>query len=115
MKQLESSKTANLGATSKYSATIVLDLTAHVFSKNKECAGINYRKWPGILKFIPNPNPKSLTLSLGLGLRVRFRVKVSCFAVLQRFRCLAAVSLFSSTHWVRIRIISIENKEDFYA
>ena len=111
MKQLESSKTANLGATSKYSATIVLDLTAHVFSRNKECAGINYREWRGI----PNPNPKSLTLSLGLGLRVRFRVKVSCFAVSQRFRCLAAVSLFSSTHWVRIRIISIENKEDFYA
>ena len=40
---------AKYGATSEYPATIVLDLTAHVFLKNKECAGINYREWPGIL------------------------------------------------------------------
>ena len=40
-------------ATSEYPATIVLDLTAHIFLKNEECARINYREWPGILKFSP--------------------------------------------------------------
>ena len=40
-----------LGATSEYPATIVLDLTAHIFLKNEERAGINYREWPGNLKF----------------------------------------------------------------
>ena len=39
------------GATSEYAATVVLDLTAHISLKNEECAGINYREWPGILKF----------------------------------------------------------------
>ena len=43
-----------LGATSEYPATIVLDLTAHIFLKNEDCTGINYREWPGILKFSLN-------------------------------------------------------------
>ena len=33
----------------EYPATIVLDLTAHFFLKNYECAGKNYRQLRGIL------------------------------------------------------------------
>ena len=35
--------------TTEYPATIVIDLTAHLFLKNDQCAGINYRQLRGIL------------------------------------------------------------------
>ena len=35
----------------EYPATVVLDLTANIFLKNEECAGMNYREWPGIIIF----------------------------------------------------------------
>lgn len=42
-----------IGATSEYLVIIVLDLMAHIFLKNEECTGINYREWLGIPKFSP--------------------------------------------------------------
>ena len=37
------------GVSTEYPATIVLDLTAHFFLKNDECARINYGQLRGIL------------------------------------------------------------------
>ena len=37
------------GVTAEYPVSIVLDLTAHLFLKNDECARINYRQLRGIL------------------------------------------------------------------
>ena len=37
------------GVTTDYPATIVLNLTAHLFSKNDECVGINFRQLRGVL------------------------------------------------------------------
>ena len=35
--------------TTEYHATIILDLIVHLFLKNDECTGINYRQLQGIL------------------------------------------------------------------
>ena len=50
------------GETSEYLATIVLDCTVDIFIKNKECARINYREWPGILKFSSTKQPLTIEI-----------------------------------------------------
>ena len=44
----------NYRLTIEYFASIVLDLTAHIFLKNDKCALINYRQWRGIVQLSQN-------------------------------------------------------------
>ena len=51
------------GVTSEYPATIVLDLTRHLFLKDGGCVGINYRQWQGT-NFVYNSFFKNYLLNL---------------------------------------------------
>ena len=68
-------KSRTWGLALEYPATIVLDLTAHVFLKNEECAGINYKEWLGILKLYRTWYQTNLQIKEVLGSKVCFRRK----------------------------------------